>query len=147
MATYQKINDYEADKHHAVHDFSSDTLSIALSNTAPASETNDPSADGNGVLANVTEISYTNVSEALTITIDSEGQSGGTYQITVADKTLTASGGDFGPFQYVYVYNSGTAEATNPLIAYADNGSSITITDGNEFKVDFDDANGLFQSA
>ncbi len=135
MASYQKVNDYIGDLHHAVHDFSSDQLSIALSNTAPGSESSDPSADGNGVLANVTEISYTNVSEALTITTDSEGATGGTYQITVADKTLTASGGSIGPFQYVYVYNSGTAEATNPLIAYADNGSEITITDGNEFKV------------
>ena len=56
MASFNKVNDFIL---HAVQnmDLESDQIKIALSNTAPGSESSDPSADGNGVLANVTEVS------------------------------------------------------------------------------------------
>lgn len=128
---------------NGVHDLSSDQLVVALSNTAPASETSDPSADGNGVLANVTEISYTNLSSR-NITTTSSTQSGGTYNLVLQDLTLTASG-SVGPFQYVYIYND---TATNDeLIAYYDYGSAITMSNNETFEIDFDDVNGLFSLA
>lgn len=145
MATYNKVNDFVEDVHHGVHDLSSDQLVIALSDTAPGSEASDPTADGNGVLANVTEISYTNLSSR-NITTSSSGQTGGTYQLTLADLTLTASGGSVGPFRYVWIYNDTPSSPADPLIAYYDYGSSITLNDGETFDVDFDDANGLFQT-
>jgi hypothetical protein len=144
MATYNKINDFVEHLAEKVHDLSSDTLMVALSNTAPGSEASDPTADGNGVLANVTEISYTNCSSRV-ITISASAQTGGTYKLTLTDLTLTASGGTVGPFRYVYIYNDTPTSPADPLIAYYDYGSSITLNDGETLDIDFDDTNGLFQ--
>lgn len=128
MATFNKINDFVEDLTNGVHNFDSDTFKYALSNTAPASETSDPSADGNGVLANVTEVAYTNLSEDRTISTTSGSLSSGTLSFDGDNEVLTASGGAVGPFRYVYLYND---TATNDeLIGYWDYGSSITLADG-----------------
>ena len=62
MATFVKINDFVEDLLDGVHNLGSDTIMLALTNTAPASEVSNPTADGNGVKANLTEIAYTNIS-------------------------------------------------------------------------------------
>ena len=116
-----------------VHNFGSDTLKVALTNSAPS--------QSNTVLANITEISYTNCS-ARTLTVSSSAQSSGTYKLVIADLVLTASGGSVGPFRYAVVYND---TATNDeLIGYYDYGSSITLADGETLTLDFDGANGVF---
>ena len=61
MATFNKVNDFVANAVHNM-DLESDQIVVALSNTAPGSETPNPASDGNGVLANVTQITYTNLS-------------------------------------------------------------------------------------
>ena len=61
MATFNKVNDFVVNAVHNM-DLQSDQVVVALSNTAPSSETSDPSSDGNGILGNVTEIAYTNLS-------------------------------------------------------------------------------------
>lgn len=142
MASYNKINDFVEHLAEGVHDFSSDQLVVALSNTAPGAEGSDPTGDGNGVLANVTEITYTNLSSR-NITTSASAQTGGTYKLTLTDLTLTASGGSVGPFRYVYIYNDDAA--SDQLICYFDYGSSITLNDGEELEINFDDANGLLQ--
>jgi len=119
-----------------VHNLGSDTLKVALTNSAPS--------QSNTVLANITEISYTNCS-ARTLTVSSSAQSSGTYKLVIADLVLTASGGSVGPFRYAVVYND---TATNDeLIGYYDYGSSITLADGETLTLDFDGANGVFTLA
>lgn len=143
MATFTAINDFLEALAEGVHDLGSDQLVVALSNTAPGSETSDPTADGNGVLANVTEVSYANLSSR-NITTTSSAQSSGTYQLTLTDLTLTASGA-VATFRYVYIYND---TATNDeLICVYDYGSAVTMANGETFDIDFDDANGLLQIA
>jgi hypothetical protein len=148
MATFHKINDFVEHVAEKVHNLGSDQLVVALSNTAPGSETHDPSSDGYGVLANVTQISYTNLSGAnpRNITISASAQTSGTYKLTLADLTLTATG-DVGPFRYVYVYNDTPTSPADPLICYYDYGSSITLHASETFLIDFDAANGLLQVA
>ena len=146
MATFNKINDFVENVAEKVHNLASDQLVVALSNTAPGSETSDPSADGNGVLANVTEVAYTNLSTR-NITTSASAVSSGTYKLTLTDLTLTSSGGTTGPFRYVYIYNDTPTSPADPLICYFDYGSSITLQDGETFDVDFDAANGLLQIA
>lgn len=142
MATFTKINDFVEDIAEKVHNLGSDQLVVALSNTAPAAEASNPTADGNGVLANVTQITYTNLSSR-NITTSASAVSSGTYKLTLADLTLTASGGSVGPFRYVYVYND---TATNDeLIAYYDYGSELTLNDGESLLIDFDGTNGFLQ--
>ena len=119
-----------------VHNLGSDTLKVALTNSAPS--------QSNTVLANITEISYTNCS-ARTLTVSSSAQSSGTYKLVVSDLVLTASGGSVGPFRYAVIYND---TATNDeLIGYYDYGSSITLADGETLTLDFDGTNGVFTLA
>lgn len=142
MASLTKINDFVEDAGNGVHDLSNDQLMVALSNTAPGSEASDPTADGNGVLANVTEITYTNLSGATPRNLSSTWTlSSGTATLAITDLTLSAAGGDVGPFQYVYVFNQ---DATNDeLVSLHDRGTATTILDGEDLTLDFDDANGL----
>ena len=143
MATFNLINDWLANMVENA-DLESDQFVIALSNTAPGAEGTPPTGDGDGILGNVTEITYTNLSSR-NITTTSSGQTGGTYELILQDITLTASGGSVGPFRYVYVYDDTVATPADPLVCYYDYGSSITLNDGEDLLVDFDDANGLFQ--
>jgi len=146
MATFNKVNDFVEDVAEKVHNLGSDQLVVALSNTAPGSESSNPTSSGNGVLANVTEISYTNCSSR-NITTSSSAETSGTYKLTLADLVLTASGGTVGAFRYVYVYNDTPTSPADPLIAYYDNGSSVTLNDGDTFTIDFDGSGGFLTIA
>lgn len=143
MATFTKVNDFVEHVAEGVHNLGSDTLTVALSNTAPASETSNPTADGNGVLANVTQVSYTNLSSRV-ITTSSSAQTSGTYQLTLTDLVLTASGA-VATFRYLYVYNDTPTSPADPLICVYDYGSGVTMANGETFTIDFDGANGLLQ--
>lgn len=141
MAAFVKLPGFVEHLAEGVHNLGSNQLAIALSNTAPASETTPPTgATATCVLANVTQISYTNLSTR-NITLISSAQSAGTYKLDLTDLTLTASGA-VGPFRYVYLYNSAGTGVTNPLIGYYDYGSSISLASGETFTIDFDNTTG-----
>lgn len=144
MATFTKINDFAEHVYEKVHDLDTDQLVVALSNTAPAAETSDPTADGNGVLANVTQIAYTNLSSR-NITTASGAQTSGTYKLVLTDLTLSASGGSVATFRYIYIYNDAPTSPADPLIAVYDYGSGLTLADGESLLIDFDGTNGFLQ--
>lgn len=134
MATFNKFNSFVEAVAEKVHNLGSDTLTWALTNSAPAAT--------NTVLANITQISYTNLS-ARAATISSSSQTSGTYKLVLADLVLTASGGSVGPFRYAVLYND---TATNDeLIGWYDYGSSITLADGETFTLDADATTGVIQ--
>lgn len=141
MATYNKIADW-VENEGEVADLDADSFVVALSNTAPGSESTPPTGDGDGVLANVTEISYTNLSSRA-LTRASSAQSSGTYALDFNDLTLTASGGSVGPFRYVYIYDDTPTSPADPLVCYFDYGSSITLADGETLDITFN-ASGLY---
>jgi hypothetical protein len=145
MATFNKINDFVSNAVHNM-DLESDQIVVALSNTTPSSESTDPTTDGNGILTNVTQIAYTNLSSR-NVTTSSSSQTSGTYKLVLADLTLTSSGGSTGPFRYVYLYNDTVSTPADPLIAYYDYGSSLTLNDGDSLTLDFSAANGVLQLA
>jgi len=138
MATFNKFNQFVEDIAHGVHDLATDQLVVALTNSAPVAT--------NTVLANITQIAYTNLSSRNITTSDST-QTSGTYQLTLADLTMTSSGGSTGPFQYVVIYNDGPTSPADPLIGWYDYGSALTLGDGESLTIDFSDANGLLQIA
>jgi len=142
MATFNKVNDFVENMAHGVFNLSTNQLAVALSNTAPGSESSPPTASGNGVLANVTQVSYTNLSSR-NITTSSSAETSGTYRLILTDLVLTASG-SVGPFRYVYVYSDTPTSPADPIIGYYDYGSSITLANGETLTVDFDGVNGLF---
>ena len=143
MASFVKINDFVANAVENM-DLESDQLVIALSNTAPSSESSNPTADTNGILGNVTQISYSNLSSR-NLTTSSSGQSGGVYKLVLADLTLTASGGSVAAFRYIYIYNDTVTSPADPLVGYYDYGSSLTLNDGDTFTIDFSPSNGVIQ--
>jgi len=145
MATFNKINDFVVNAVHNM-DLESDQLVVALSNTAPGSEVTPPTGDGDGVLANVTQVTYTNLSSR-NLTTSSSSQTSGTYKLVLADLTLTSSGGSTGPFRYVYIYNDTVTTPADPLVGYYDYGSSLTLQDGDSLTLDFSAANGVLQLA
>ena len=100
----------------------------------------------NSVLADLTEISYTNLSSR-NITTSSSAQTGGTYKLVLTDLVLTASGGSVGPLRYVVIYNDAPTSPTDPLICWFDYGSEITLADGETLTLDFDGTNGVLQIA
>lgn len=115
------------------HNLGSDQLTIALTDTLPTSS--------NAVLADITQISYTNLSSR-NITTSSSSQTGGTYKlILVTPLTLSASGA-VAQFRYVVVYNS-TASG-GPLICWTDFASEVNMINGDSFVITFDATNGLF---
>lgn len=139
MASFNKINDFVKNAVENM-DLASDTLIVALSNTAPGSESSNPTADGNGVLANVTQISYSNLSSR-TLTSVTSTQTSGTYKLSAADLTLTASG-TVPAFRYIYIYDDTVTSPADPLIGYYDYGSSLVLNSGDTFTIDIG-ANGI----
>jgi hypothetical protein len=136
MAVFVKLPGFVEHLAEGVHNLQTGQLVIALSNTAPGSESTPPTgATANCVLANVTQISYTNLSSR-NVTTTSSAQSGGTYSLACNDLVLTASG-SVGPFRYVYLFNDTPTSPADPLIGYYDYGSSITMANGETFTVDF----------
>ena len=133
MASYNKFNQFVEDLAHKKHDFSSDTFTVALTNTLPTAT--------DAILTDITEVLYTNCSSRNLVRASS-GQTSGTYKIVFNDLTLTASGGNVGPFRYVVVYND---TATNDLlVGWYDYGASNTMVDGSSFEIDMDNVNGMF---
>jgi hypothetical protein len=102
-----------------------DQFVIALSNTAPVAT--------NSVLADITQISYTNLSSR-NVTTTSASQTSGTFTLVLADLVMTASGA-VGPFRYVVLFDD--TVAGDPLVGWWDYGSSITMANGETFTVDF----------
>jgi hypothetical protein len=133
MATFTKFQQFVEDLSKGVHNFTSDstcTVTVALCAAANA-----PVAT-NSVLANLTQISYTNCSSRVVTGVTAEHTTG-TVTYTATDLVLTASGGTVGPFRYVVLYNDDPTSPADPLISFADYGSEITLADGETFTIDF----------
>lgn len=135
MASYNKFNTFVADIANKKHNLGSDQITIALTNTLPVA--------ANAVLADITQISYTNLS-ARNVTTTSSTQTSGTYSLILADLILVATGA-VATFRYVVIYNS-TASG-GPLIGWYDNGSPLTMANGDTITLDFDNVNGVLQIA
>jgi hypothetical protein len=129
MATFVKFNAFVEHLAEGVHNLGSNQLTIALTNTAPTASTN-------AVLADITEISYTNLSSR-NVTTSSSSQTSGTYSLVCSDLVLTASGGSVATFRYVVLYNNTPTSPADPLIAYWDYGSGVTLADTETFTIDF----------
>lgn len=138
MATYNKFQAFVENVAEGVHDLGADQMRAALTNTAPAAT--------NSTLANITEISYTNITENRNITTSSSSQTTGTYTLVLADLTLNATGA-VATFRYPVLYNDTPTSPADPLIGYWDHGSAVTLANGESYTMDFSAANGVLQIA
>lgn len=137
MATFNKINQLTEDLAVGVHNLASDQIVVALTTAANA-----PVAT-NEVLADLTQITYTNCSSRV-LTVTSSAQTSGSYVLKLQDLVLTASGGTVGPFSCVVIYNDTPTSPADPLIGwYVYPGGDITLQSGETFTIDFDATNGV----
>jgi hypothetical protein len=134
MATFTKFNSFVEALGRKVHNLNSDTLKVALTNSAPSAS--------NTQLSDITQISNGNgyTTGGTAAGSNAYSQSSGTAKLTANDVVFTASG-SMGPFRYAVLYND---TATNDeLIGAWDYGSSITLASGETFTVDFDGTTGI----
>lgn len=133
--TFQKFYSFVEAVAEKVHNLGSDTLKVALTNTAPVAT--------NSVLANITQISGTNgyTTGGTSATISSSAQTTGVYKLVLADVQFQASGGAMPTFRYAVLYND---TATNDeLIGWWDYGGAVSLQDTETFTVDYDATNGV----
>ena len=126
MATYNKFHCFVEDICEKKHNLGSDTLKVALTNSAPAATMTK--------LSELTGAIAAPALDSVTLTVSSSSQTSGTYKLVLADLTMTASG-SVGPFQYVAIYND--TAANDELICWYDYGSAVTLASGDTFKLDF----------
>jgi hypothetical protein len=139
MPSYNKFNSFAEHLAEKVHNLGADTLTVALCAAANA-----PVAT-NSVLADLTQVAYTNLS-ARAITVSTSAQTSGTYKLVCTDLVLTASG-TVATFRYIVIYNDTPTSPADPLICWFDYGSDVTLYNGDTFTIDFDGTNGLLQLA
>lgn len=143
MATLTKFQKFIEDLHKGVHNFTSDstcTPTLALSNAANA-----PVAT-NTVLANLTQISYTNLSSRV-ITGISANHTLGVVKLLATDLVLTAAGGAVAAFRYLSIYNDDPTSPADPLIGFYDYGADQVLNDTETLTVDFDGTNGIWTAS
>jgi hypothetical protein len=124
VSTYNKFQAWAETMPEGAN-LATDQFTLALSNVAPIAI--------NSVLADITEIAYTNLS-ARNFTTASSSQTGGTYALVLNDLVVTASG-PVATFRYAVIYDD--TVAGDPLVGWWDYGSSITMANAETFTVDF----------
>ena len=132
MVSATKFYDFVEQVAKGVHQLhaAGHTLKVMLTNVAPT--------QSNAVTADLTEISAGNGYTAGGEDIQNDAsETTGTLTVTATDVVFTASGGSIGPFRYAVIYNDTPTSPADPLVAFWDYGSSITLNSGETFTVDF----------
>lgn len=133
MAVFNKFQSFVEALAEKVHNLGSDTLTVALTNSAPLAT--------NTQLSNITQISYTNIQNGTTtgrnLTGVTSAQTSGTYKLDANDLVLTATG-TVPTFRYIVLFND---TATNDeLIGWYDYGSAVDLLNGETFTITWDAA-------
>ena len=131
MAAFVKYDQFVEDMGAELHNLASDTLRIALTNTAPTVATD-------AVLVNITEIADGNGYTSGTsgeVTTTTWSETAGTATLAGDDTVFTAAGGAIAQFRYAVLYND--TSASDSLIGYWDYESAIDLANGETFTVAF----------
>lgn len=133
MAAFNKYDQFAVDLAAGVHVLTTagSTLNVCLSNAAPNATTH-------AVLADVTQIAYTNITETVPADVTNVGSEtpAGTWDVAGTDIVLNATGA-VATFQYVILYNDTPSSPLDPLIGWWDYGSGVTLASGESFTIDF----------
>lgn len=131
MAAFVKYEVFTENLAEKVHDLNADVLKVMLSDTAPNVATHETRSQateisgGSGYTSGGTDVQ------------NATSRAGGVTSVTGIDFTFTAAGGTIGPFRYAILYNDTPTSPADPLIAYWDYGSSISLLDTETLDVDF----------
>jgi hypothetical protein len=137
MANFNKFNAFVEHWAEGVHNLGAHTLKILLTNAAPLAS--------HSVRADLTEIAAGNgyAAGGAVASVTASSQTSGTYKLVLADVAITASGGPIGPFRYAVLYNDTPTAPADPLIAWWDYGSALTLANGESIIWDADPTTGV----
>lgn len=130
MAAYNKFEQAILDIFTKVHDFSADQIEVYLSNVTPSTSLDLIKTD-------LAEIATGNGYTGPEDTQNTGAEATGTYTLTGTKIVFTASGGAFNPFRYVVLFNQTPSSPLDPLLAWWDYLSALTLNDGETFSVKF----------
>ena len=145
IATFVLADDFGEDLGKKVHNLSSDSIILMLSNTAPVQTTVSVYTDITQIATGFgyTQFSGANTDHALdTVTYAETSAGSGVWRWSSADEVFTAAGGSIATFRYIIAANN--TDAAGSVIGYLDYGSAVDVTTGNTFTVDVG-ANGWFE--
>ena len=131
MAVFNKFETFVGDLGKEIHNLqaSNDVVKAYLTNATP-------SVSADSVKADLAEITAEHGYVAGGIDIQNGWtETGGIATMTGVDVDFIASGGSFGPFRHVVIYND--TAANDPLIGWWTHSATLTIEDGGNFLVDF----------
>ena len=128
MASLNKFEGFVSYLGLGALNLNTDTLKVYLTNNAP-------SASGDDVLTDLEGITAEHGYEAKDTT-NTYSEASGTGTLGATDVVWTATGGSFGPFRYVVLYDD--THESDVLIGWWDYGSAITVNTGETMTVDFD---------
>lgn len=135
MAAYNKFNVFVEDVMNKIHDLfgttTADLLKIMLVNSPAPVATNSVKADLTEITAG---FGYTAGGEDAN---NNGTRATGTFTLAGDQVVWTAASGTIGPFRYVVLYNDTPASPLDPLIAWWDHGSAVTLQDTETFTVKF----------
>jgi hypothetical protein len=147
VASFVKVNRFVDHLTTGVHNFTSAgtaAMTVALSNTAPASEATNPLTDAGGILSNVTQIAYTGLSTRVFSTV-TKSLSAGTLTVDLSDLVLTANA-SVATFRYLYFFNDTPTSPADPLVCHYDHGSAVSMVNTDTYTITIDPL-GLFTLA
>ena len=117
------------DKEEGVYTSSTDQFTVFLTTQANIPVVAD------AVLADITEISYTNLSTR-NLTTNTSGQTSGTFTQLFTDLVLTASG-TVATFRHVGIYNNTPSSPLDPVVFWFDFGEDLTLESGETLLLDW----------
>lgn len=133
MAAFNKFNQFVQDLAEKVHNLSSDTLNVYLTNNAP-----DAAADL--IKTDLAELGAGNGYTGPIDTQNTGAEASGTYTLTGTKCVVTASGA-VGPFRYVVLYNDTPTSPVDPLIGWWDYGAGgLSLASGETFSIKFNNS-------
>lgn len=133
--TVTAFNQLAKDLANGAHDLDTHQLKAALSNAAPTATDTD--------LVDITEISAVNGYSSGGFSLGGVTGSNPTvtkFKLDANDLQITASGGTMSTFRYIVLYNS---TASNKLLLWYDLGTTISLSDGSSYTLEFDATNGI----
>lgn len=128
MATLVFFQDFKEQLGKGIHDLSSHTIKVFLTNTAPTVGTDDE-------LADITQIAYTNISGGVAPTVTKQYTETGGTGTFAADALVITATGSVPTFQYYGLYND--TSTGDKLICYWNHGSAVTLATGETFTITF----------
>jgi hypothetical protein len=140
MAALILFNQFFQNVGRGVHNLHTNTLKVALTNSAPNIATQ-------ALLSDITQIANGNgyTTGGFTLAGQSFTLDSAVAELLASDLVITASGGTMATWRYPVLYDDTPSSPLDPLIGYLDVGGAIALADGQSRTLDFSATNGLIR--